>query len=293
MYYIIYGLLYALSLLPWRVLYIFSDGIYLLMYYIIGYRKDVVIENLAIAFPEKTADERTTIMKGFYKNFIDNFIETLKLLSISGNELNKRFSGNFDVMNDLHGKYQKVQLHSGHFFNWEFANVGYSHNFKFPMLTVYMPISNKALDKVFYKLRSRFGAELIAATEFSKKFAGYSKKEYCLALVGDQNPGSPENAYWTMFFGKMTPIVKGPERGAKVANAAIVMCNFYKIKRGYYGSEMVLLTTEARNLPHGEITKKMMQFVEDTIRKYPSNYLWSHRRWKWEFDAEKYKKLVI
>ena len=293
MYYIIYGFLYALSLLPWRVLYIISDGIYLLMYYIIGYRKDVVMENLTIAFPEKTAAERTAIMKDFYKGFIDNFIETIKLFSISGEELNKRFVGNFEVVNDLYATGKKVQLHSGHFFNWEFANLGYSHNFYYPLLTVYMPISNKALDKIFINMRKKFGANLIAATEFATKFAGYNKQQYCLALVGDQNPGSPENAYWTTFFGKMTPIVKGPERGARVANTAIVMCNFYKVKRGYYKTDLVLLTTEPRSLPQGEITKQMISFVEDSIRKHPSGYLWSHRRWKWEFDAEKYKKMVI
>ncbi|HRH48744.1 MAG TPA: lipid A biosynthesis acyltransferase [Panacibacter sp.] len=293
MYYIIYGFLYALSLLPWCVLYIISDGIYLLMYYIIGYRKDVVMDNLTIAFPEKTAAERTAIMKDFYKGFIDNFIETIKLFSISGEELNKRFVGNFEVVNDLYATGKKVQLHSGHFFNWEFANLGYSHNFKYPLLTVYMPISNKALDKIFINMRKKFGANLIAATEFATKFAGYNKQQYCLALVGDQNPGSPENAYWTTFFGKMTPIVKGPERGARVANTAIVMCNFYKVKRGYYKTDLVLLTTEPRSLPQGEITKQMISFVEDSIRKHPSGYLWSHRRWKWEFDAEKYKKMVI
>ncbi|MEP7318266.1 MAG: lipid A biosynthesis acyltransferase [Panacibacter sp.] len=293
MYYIIYGFLYALSLLPWRVLYIFSDGIYLLMYYMIRYRRDVVMDNLTIAFPEKTPEERTVIMKDFYKGFIDNFIETIKLFSISGEELNKRFVGNFEVVNDLYASGKKVQLHSGHFFNWEFANLGYSHNFNYPLLTVYMPISNKALDKIFINMRKKFGAHLIAATEFATKFAGYSKMQYCLALVGDQNPGSPENAYWTTFFGKMTPIVKGPERGARVGNTAIVMCNFYKVKRGYYKTDLVLLTTEPRSLPQGEITKQMIAFVEDSIRKHPSGYLWSHRRWKWEFDAEKYKKMVI
>ncbi len=253
----------------------------------------MVMDNLTIAFPEKTAAERTAIMKDFYKGFIDNFIETIKLFSISGEELNKRFVGNFEVVNDLYATGKKVQLHSGHFFNWEFANLGYSHNFKYPLLTVYMPISNKALDKIFINMRKKFGANLIAATEFATKFAGYNKQQYCLALVGDQNPGSPENAYWTTFFGKMTPIVKGPERGARVANTAIVMCNFYKVKRGYYKTDLVLLTTEPRSLPQGEITKQMISFVEDSIRKHPSGYLWSHRRWKWEFDAEKYKKMVI
>ncbi len=293
MYYIIYGFLYALSLLPWRVLYIISDAIYLLMYYVIRYRKQIVLDNLSIAFPEKSDVEKTAILKEFYKGFIDNFIETIKLFSISKEELNKRFTGNFEVVNDLYATGKKLQLHSGHFFNWEFANLGYSLNFKYPLLTVYMPIANKALDKIFINMRKKFGANLIAATEFATKFAGYNKQQYCLALVGDQNPGGPDNAYWTPFFGRMTPIVKGPERGARVANTAIVMCNFYKVKRGFYRTDLVLLTTEPRSLPQGEITKQMVAFVEDTIRQYPAGYLWSHRRWKWQFDPEKYGKLVI
>jgi KDO2-lipid IV(A) lauroyltransferase len=274
-------------------MYIISDAIYLLLYYLIGYRKDVVKNNLTIAFPEKSEKERVRIMKDFYKGFIDNFIETIKLFSISGDELNKRFVCNFEVVNDLYKTGKKVQLHSGHFFNWEFANAGYSHNFIYPLLTVYMPIRNKIFEKLFLHMRKRFGAHLIPATEFSKKFPAYAKKQYCLALVGDQNPGAPNTAYWTKFFGKLTPVVKGPERGARVGDTAIVMCNFYKLKRGYYKSDLVLLTTEPRSLPQGEITKQMMAFIEDTIRKHPANYLWSHRRWKWEFDETKYGKLVV
>ncbi len=293
MYYIVYWFLYLLSLLPWRILYIISDGIYLIVYYITGYRKKVVMENLCIAFPEKTEAERIAVMKEFYKNFIDNFIESIKLFSISGEELNKRFTGNFEVVNDLYATGKKVQLHSGHFFNWEFANLGYSHNFNYTLLTVYMPIKNKVFDRIFIHMRKRFGADLIPATEFNTKFTAYRNKQYCLALVGDQNPGDSRFAYWTRFFGKMTAVVKGPERGAKVGDTAIVMCNFYKVKRGYYTSDMVLLTTEPRNMPYGEITKQMMKFVEESIRKNPAGYLWSHRRWKWEFDEEKNKKQLI
>jgi Kdo2-lipid IVA lauroyltransferase/acyltransferase len=232
-------------------------------------------------------------MKDFYKGFVDNFIETIKFFSISGEELNKRFVCNFEVVNDLYKTGKKVQLHSAHFFNWEYANLGYSHNFVYPLLTIYMPITNKIFEKIFLKMRRRFGAILIPATDFAKKFQAYSKQQYCIGIVADQNPGDPKNAYWTKFFGKMTPIVKGPERGAKINDTVIVMCNFYKIKRGYYRSDLVLLTTEPRSLPAGEITKKMIAFIEETIRKHPSNYLWSHRRWKWEFDEEKYGKLVV
>src|ERR1051326_7688 len=113
MYYIVYGFFYLLSLLPWRLMYIISDGIYLIVYYLLRYRKDVVMNNLMIAFPEKTGEERIRIMKDFYKGFIDNFIETIKIFSISGEELNKRFVCNFEVVNDLYSTGKKVQLHSG------------------------------------------------------------------------------------------------------------------------------------------------------------------------------------
>jgi len=212
---------------------------------------------------------------------------------MSGDELNKRFVGNFEVVNDLYATGKKVQLHSGHFFNWEFANAGYSHNFRYPLVTVYMPISNKILDRAFIYMRKRFGAILVPATDFSNKFLPYSKTQYCLALVGDKNPGGPDKAYWTKFFGKMTPIVKGPERTAKISDTAVVMCNFYKVKRGFYKTDMVLLSTDPRSLPHGEITRQMMNFVEQSIRNNPSCYLWSHRRWKFEFDEEKFGKLVV
>ncbi|MGN6615534.1 MAG: lysophospholipid acyltransferase family protein [Ilyomonas sp.] len=293
MYFIVYGLLYLISLLPWRVLYFISDGIYGILYYIIKYRRNVVAYNLSIAFPEKSEEERRKIAKEFYHGFVDNFIETIKLLSISKEEMNKRFVGNFEVVNNLYKTGKKVQLHSGHFFNWEFANMGYSLNFKYPLLTVYMPISNKIFDRLFINLRKRFGAALIPATEFKKYFLPYSKTQYCLALVGDQNPGGPDNTYWTKFFGKMTPIVKGPERMARANDTAVVMCNFSKTKRGYYKTELVLLTTEPRTLPTGEITKQMMHFIEETIFRQPANYLWSHRRWKWEFDPGKHQKLVV
>lgn len=293
MYYIVFGFLYLFSLLPFRVLYIFSDAIAFIVYYVIRYRRDVVADNLLIAFPEKTGEERTRIAKDFYKSFIDNFIETIKLFSISGDELNKRFTGNFEVVNDLYASGKKVQLHSGHFFNWEFANAGCAHNLKYPLITVYMPIANKALDRAFLYMRKRFGAILIPATDFSHRFLPYSKTQYCLGLVGDQNPGSPEKSYWTTFFGKMTPIVKGPERTAKISDTAVVMIRFYKIKRGYYKGELELLTTEPRSLPHGEITRQMMQFVESSIREHPSCYLWSHKRWKFAFDEEKHGKMVV
>ncbi|HVX51672.1 MAG TPA: hypothetical protein VHB48_16040 [Chitinophagaceae bacterium] len=293
MYQIVYAIFYLLSLLPWRVIYLLSDFAYLLVYYVFRYRRDVVMNNLEIAFPGKTVKERVAIAKKFYRQFTDNFIEVIKLISISEEELNKRFKGNFDVFNDLYQSGINVQLHLGHFFNWEFANLALSNNMPYTFLVVYMPINNKVFNRLFMKLRQRFGSSLVAATNFRNEFLSYSKGRYVLGLVGDQNPGNPDNAYWTYFFKKLTPIVKGPEKGAKINRTAIVMCSFYQVKRGFYQINFELLTTNPRSLPDGEITKKMIAFIEESIRQHPSCYLWSHKRWKWQFNPEKHSKLII
>lgn len=293
MYYIVYSFFFLLSLLPWRVLYIISDLIYLILYYIIGYRKEVVMKNLTIAFPEKTEKEKVQIAKQFYHNFIDNFIEVIKLISASKSSIQKRFKADYSILNELYEQGLNTQVHLGHFFNWEYANLSFATYMKAPFVIVYMPISNKAIDKVFYKMRTRMGSKLVAATNFRNEFMPFAKDRFVLVLVGDQNPGNPENAYWVDFFGKKTPIVKGPERGAKLNRSAVVMISIHKIKRGYYESKAELLTTNARELPDGAITEKMIRFIERSIRQSPSNYLWSHRRWKFEYDEAKHKHLLV
>lgn len=252
------------------------------------------MQNLLIAFPEKSEAERTQIAKGFYKNFVDNFIEVIKLLSLSRKEVDKRFTcSDYNVINDVFATGKNMQIHLGHFFNWEVANLAYSMHVVFPLLVVYMPIKNEIFNRIFYKARTRFGTQLVAATKFRQEFQPHQKGRYALVLVGDQNPGGPDRAYWTDFFGRKTPFVLGPEKGARLNNAAVVMVSFKKVKRGYYTSYPQLLTLEPRTLPDGEITRRMARFVEDSVRKDPSNYLWSHRRWKYEYVAEKYEKLVV
>jgi len=293
MYQLVYGIFYLVSLLPWRIIYLISDFAYFLLYYVFGYRKDVVMNNLLTAFPEKTEQERKHIAKQFYKQFADNFIEVLKLISISKKELQRRFTGNFELMDQLYDTGINVQLHLGHFFNWEFANLVASSHSVYPFLVVYMPIKNKVFNRLFMKIRSRFGSVLLPATDFTAQFIPYSKGRWALALVGDQNPGNPDKAYWAPFFNKLTPIVKGPEKGARVNRTAVVMCKFYPVKRGHYVINFELLTMHARELPDGEITKRMLMYIEEAIRQNPSCYLWTHKRWKWQFDEEKHRRLVI
>ena len=286
MYYLIYGLLYLLSLLPWPVLYFIGDCACWILYDVMGYRKNVVMNNLKIAFPEKTDQELKTIARKFYHNFVDTFIEAIKIISVSKQEIARRFVSDFSVMDELIQQGKNIQIHAMHNFNWEIANWELSMRLRIPLLVVYMPIQNKAINKIFMDLRSQFGAILLPATDFRSKFRPYINKRYALGLVADQSPGDPGLAYWLPFFGVLTPFVTGPEKGARLNNTAVVFLNFYKLKRGYYKIDCTLVTTDPRSLPEGELTRRFVHYLEEKIRERPDNYLWSHRRWKMQYKEE-------
>ena len=294
MYFVIYSLLYLFSLLPWRVLYFISDGVAFLLKYVIKYRVDLVNQNIAIAFPHKSEKERKKIANDFYQQFTDSFIETIKLLSISDKTFQKRFTSNVEVLNDLYNTGQSVQIMAGHFFNWEFANWGAAKYGKYPVLAVYMPLSNKAFNKLIYDVRARYGSILIPATNFRTQFLKHANEgPYAMALAADQNPGNPLQAYWVHFFGRPTPFVKGPEKGAKLNNTAQVFVHFYRTKRGHYHSEYEVMTTSPNYFNDGQLTALYVKVLEEKIKLNPSNYLWSHRRWKYTYDAATHEHLLV
>ncbi len=293
MYYIVTAIFFLFSLLPWWFLFAISDVCAFFLYYIIRYRKQTVFKNLQIAFPEKSKEEHKKIARLFYKNFTDSFLETIKLRFISRKEFSKRFSYNHDVLQQAAATGKNMTIGLCHMFNWEFTCLGISLNFPFSFIAVYMPIKNKALDRLFFKLRSRFGAKMVRATKFKEDFLHYEKQIFAIGLVADQRPGSPYNAYWVPFFGKLTPFVKGPEKNAVMHNAYMVYCEMKKIKRGYYNCNLEIITKTPAALPKGEITRTLVAKMEKTIREQPANYLWSHKRWKWNYEEEKFGSLRV
>lgn len=293
MYYITYGFFYLLSLIPWRIMFLIADAFYALVYYGFGYRKEIVMKNLAIAFPEKTEAERIRIAKDFYHNFIDMIFETIKMFSISNKELQRRFSSNFEVLNDLYDSGQNVQLECGHFFNWEILNLYIGLVSRYPFIGVYQPLSNKIMDRIMLHMRQKNGTILIPASDFKNNFSDYVEDRYAMGLAADQNPPSEFKAHWVNFFGRLTPFVVGPEKGAREKNTAIFFGHFYKVKRGFYRVDLELITTTPNDYKQGELTQIFAQHVERAVRKTPANYLWSHRRWKWGFDPEKHGHLLV
>lgn len=293
MYYITYGFFYLLSLIPWPIMYFIADVFYTLVYYGFGYRKAIVMKNLSIAFPEKTEAERIRIAKDFYHNFIDMIFETIKMFSISNKELQRRFSANAEVLNDLYDSNQNVQLECGHFFNWEIINLNIGLVSRYPFIGVYQPLSNKVMDRIMLKMRQRNGTILIPASDFKNNFSDYVEDRYAMGLAADQNPPSEYKAHWVKFFGRLTPFVVGPEKGAKEKNTAVLFGHFYKVKRGFYRVDLDIITTTPNDYAPGQLTQIFAEYVERAVRKKPANYLWSHRRWKWEFDPEKHGNLLV
>jgi KDO2-lipid IV(A) lauroyltransferase len=286
MYYIIYSLLYLLSLLPLGVLYFIGDGLYGLLYYIIKYRRDVVMNNLTIAFPEKTEVEKIKIAKAFYHNFIDSFIEAINMLSISDRDAARRVTGDFSAFEEAYRSGKSIQLHAAHHFNWEIVQWELARKVPYPFVGVYMPISNRSFNRIFFNLRKRFGTLLIPATDFKNGFAKYAGTKYILALAADQNPGNLKSVYWLSFFNKPTAFVAGPEKGARLNDTAVIFVNFNKTKRGFYHFNATLVTTQPLTMREGELTLRFARFVESCIRNNPSNYLWSHKRWKHAWKDE-------
>jgi KDO2-lipid IV(A) lauroyltransferase len=247
------------------------------------YRKGVVLSNLAIAFPEKSGEERKKIAKDFYLNFTDTLFETIKMISISRSELERRSNCDIDYVNELIEKGRNIHIMAGHQFNWEFANLVYATLLKIPFVGIYTPVTSKIFEKIFFKFRSRYGTIMISAKDFKNKMYDVFSNQYILALAADQNPGNPANAYWLKFFGKPAPFVTGPAKGAVKNNTAVVFVGFKKVKRGYYKFNIVPITENGSSFTPEQLTVIYRNALEDTIRKDPSNYLWSHRRWRHEW----------
>ena len=286
MYYLLLIFAYAISLLPLWLLYGVSDVLYLVVYHIAGYRRAVVHANLVQAFPDKSPKEIKRLTRKYYRNLTDMMVETIKLLTISPRQLRRRFDCDLTVLQRLYEQGKSCQLHLGHNFNWEWANLFCIQGVRFPFLVVYMPITNKAVDRFFRHFRERSGSTLLPANDIRNAMAPWLHKQYLIALVADQNPGDPRRCYWFPFLNKMTAFYKGPEMSARRNNIPVVFADIRKVKRGYYKARLSLEFENPLDVPEGKITEAFVQFLEKNIREQPEVWVWSHKRWKHEWKGD-------
>ncbi len=281
-YFISLPVIYLLSLLPFPLLYLFSDFVFFLFYYVIGYRKDVVTKNLTNAFPEKSSAEIASIRKAFFKYLCDLFIETFKTLTISKKQMLRHCYFNEaseKMLAELYEQHQSVILVLGHYGNWEWAGNSFSLLCKQKLHVIYHPLRNTYFDGLMYRMRSRFGTGLIPMKQTFKAMLANRKEVTATAFIADQTP-QPDNAYWTMFLNQETPVFKGTEVIARKLNLPIVYVNVKRVRRGFYELSAELLVATPGEMADGEISKLHTKRLEQDIIEQPEIWLWSHKRWK-------------
>lgn len=275
---------YLMSLLPLRALYVLSDGLFYLIYYIVKYRRPLVRKHLADCFPEKSEAERIQIEKDYYSWFCDYIVETIKLFSMSKKQIKKRmkFVGAEKVMDSCR-KGQSCAVYLGHYCNWEWiTSLQLWVDESIACGEIYHPLENKAFDKLFLYLRNRLGALCIPMAESIRKIMKMRQegKQTVIGFIADQVPLWENIHYWTDFLHHDTPVFTGTERIARKANFAVYYMDVQRLKRGYYQAEFKLITETPKELKEFEITERYIRELEKTIRRQPPFYLWTHNRWK-------------
>lgn len=274
-------LILLVSKMPFRILYLLSDGVYFMLYRVLGYRKKVVRENLINAFPEKSAEERLKIEKEFYKYLPDLLLESLKMRSISKKEVLKRFHMvNPDEMKKHFAAGRSVVALTAHYGNWELAIHGLCLAISNPVLIIYKPLANKTSDRIFNEIRSRFGAVMVPMKQTLRQIIRHQKTPHVSVFVADQTPTYEESNYFIRFLNQDTLVYTGAEKVAKKFDSPVVFCTIRRVRRGHYTGTLTTLTDQPNTFGEHAITDLYNRFIEDIIREQPAFWLWSHRRWK-------------
>ncbi len=276
--------------MPERLRYLLSDGIAWILNKVVKYRRKVIDGNLAIAFPEKSHEERTKIRNDFYTHFTDIALEQTWLLTASKEQLlAKSTLVNPEVMDRFVKEGKNVMLAAGHHNNYEMGAASIAMQIPIPVSVIYAPLANPFFDERIRETRGKFGLMLWPRGETSKRAKEWSEKyeAFSIGFGFDQSPHGAKRKYWMPFFGRTTAMATGLETYSRKYNAAVIFIYVIREKRGQYKLIMQEVTANANNEPDGAILAKASAMLEEVIRRDPVGWLWSHRRWK--LDIEKHR----
>ncbi len=276
-----YLIIKPLSLLPYWVLYRLSDFLFIVFYYIIGYRKKVVKSNLQRIYKDESVIHK--IEKSFYRHLCDVIVEGIKGFSISEAQLRKRYRP--EAMLDLEEDFRKgrsVILSAAHYSNWEWATMALPLHFNHTCIGIYTPLSNSFLEEKMKKSRSRTGLVLLKKDEVKNYYKTSSQDDAPSAHIYlvDQSPSAPDRALWLDFLGVKTPVQFGAEKYSKERNLPVHYIHTSRVKRGYYTFKIKRIVDDPTSLDHGVTMKTIYANIEEMIQEKPSDWLWTHRRWK-------------
>ena len=278
--------LHLLALLPFRALYGISDVLCFIVYHVVGYRRRLVETNVAASFPEKDAREQKRIIKGFYRHFTDTFVETIKLLHISDEEMRRRLVFEDAWKVDEYTRAGKsVGIYAAHYCNWEWLTsitLWIDKDSNNHHSQVYRPLRNKWFDRFYYNLRKRFYTESLPKNGVLRGLLGYRHNggRFITGFISDQKPSHNDGSHHIMFLGKETPFITGTELLLRKLDAAVMYFDIQKLRRGYYKVVMTDIAPSAAACEEFEITDKFAALLERAIRRQPEYWLWSHNRWR-------------
>lgn len=279
-YYLALPLIYAISYMPFWMLYGFSDFIFVVLYHVIGYRRKVVISNLRNAFPEKSDAQRRIIERKFYRYFCDLVLETVKSLTISKSTLEKRLSfTSVELFEKYYAQRQSIVIVMGHFGNWELGGARFAIEPLHQLFVIYHPLKNKHFNGLIYRMRTRLGNGLYAMKDTLRGMIRDREKITATAFIADQTP-SPKGAHWMQFMNQDTPVFIGTGKIAIKMNYPVVYVSIKRKDRGYYTISLENLVADPSSVSAEEIVERFTQRLEEDIREMPEYWLWTHKRWK-------------
>lgn len=278
-----YPLLWFISILPFRLFYFVSDVVFVLVYYIIGYRRKTVKENLDLVFPEKSREEKNRITLKFYRHMCDIFLEMIKSISISDEELKKRFVfTNPEEFKRIKKLDKSLIAMCGHYASYEWMIALQLHGVDYKAFGIYKKVKNPYFDKMARDIRGKFNGELIPTVEATSKITALEKagQRGVYAMISDQSPKRYKKTHWIDFMGIKVPVFVGSEVLARKLDMAVVYLHVEKVKRGHYAATLINISDNPREEPEFAITKEYIRLLERQIREKPEYYLWTHKRWK-------------
>jgi KDO2-lipid IV(A) lauroyltransferase len=267
--------------IPLRLLYGFAALLGWLTYRVFPYRERLVRENLTRAFPEFDEPRLRAVMRGYYLGFAQMLVEIVKSATLSAPQIRRRVSiVNLEAPRAHLEQGQSVLLVAAHQCNWEWMLLALSIELGYPLDAAYKPLVDNWAEREMKKVRTRFGSRLVPAQELLPDIIKRRGVVRAVAMVADQEPTRSELKYWTRFLNRDTAFYLGPEEIARVTRFPVFFIAMRRTARGYYEMEFEPLATAAESLPAGALTERYARRVERQIHAAPSDWPWSHKRWK-------------
>lgn len=275
------------GIIPFRLIYLFSDVLAFLLRKVFKYRLKVVRENISLSDLELEKEQEKELIKKIYSNLSDIIVESIKSFTMSRTSVLKRHKvRNPEIVDPFYAEQKSLILVTGHICNWEWGSLSAGLQTPYHILGFYKKLKNPYIDRILRWSRSRFGTTLASIKETSLSFERQKGIPTLYLMAADQSPTKLEFAHWVDFLGRDTAFLHGPEKHARNNDYPVIFTDIERVKRGYYEMTLAVVTSKPNEIPEGEITARYASELEKVIRQNPEKWLWSHKRWKHQRRAK-------